>query len=108
MAALVLRAMASLQVTRQVVEWYAGRAWTLWVLLVLLPLFALLLGCGALLLDGSLAGRVYASPAETVGTGMAPGKAAGLNITPAMWMIAVETLAAGLILAVVSVHVMMN
>ena len=34
---------------QQIVAWYAGRQWTLWILLIGLPLSALMLGSSALL-----------------------------------------------------------
>jgi len=34
---------------QQVVMWYAGRQWTLWVLLIALPLTVLVTGCATLL-----------------------------------------------------------
>ena len=53
MAALVLRNVAPLQyepahTAQQIVMWYAGRLWTLWVLLFALPCMALVSGCAAL------------------------------------------------------------
>jgi hypothetical protein len=53
MAALVLRNVAPLQyepahTAQQIVMWYAGRLWTLWVLLFTLPCIVLVSGCVAL------------------------------------------------------------
>jgi hypothetical protein len=53
MAALVLRNVAPLQyepahTAQQIVMWYAGRLWTLWVLLFTLPCIVLVIGCVAL------------------------------------------------------------
>ena len=53
MGALITRNLGSLQdeparAAQQVVMWYAGRMWTLWVLLLALPITALLTGCAVL------------------------------------------------------------
>lgn len=54
MGALVLRSLQPLQSAsahsaQQVVGWYAGRLWTLWVLLLALPFTVLITGSAALL-----------------------------------------------------------
>src|SRR5260370_40210727 len=53
MTALVLRSLQPLQYqlahsAQQLVMWYAGRMWTLWVLLLALPLSVLVTGCATL------------------------------------------------------------
>jgi hypothetical protein len=53
MASLVVRNLAPLQyepahTAQQIVMWYAGRLWTLWVLLFALPCMVLVSGCVAL------------------------------------------------------------
>lgn len=53
MAALVLRSLQPLQFepahsAQQLVMWYAGRMWTLWVLLLALPFTVLVTGCATL------------------------------------------------------------
>jgi hypothetical protein len=106
MTALVLRGLAGLAFARRVVDWYAGRIWSLWGLLVLLPLGALAVGCAALLQDGSLLERIYATGEGRDGPGTAGNER--LSIPPSMWLVALETLAAGVILAVVGAHVLMN
>ncbi len=108
MVSLFLRWLARLDLARRVVDWYAGRAWTLWLLLVLLPLAALALGCAALLGDKHLLDRIYASDAELAWSRNRPQEADRLLISPAVWFIAAETLTAGIILAVVGAHVLMN
>jgi hypothetical protein len=50
MGALILRQMSPLQhepayTSQQIVMWYAGRMWTLWVLLITLPLVVVVTGC---------------------------------------------------------------
>ena len=54
MGALVVRSLQPLQYepahsAQQVLMWYAGRMWTLWVLLLALPIAVLVTGCAALL-----------------------------------------------------------
>jgi len=54
MTAVVVRYLGPLQdeparSAQQIVMWYAGRQWTLWVLLIALPLTVLATGCAALL-----------------------------------------------------------
>ena len=50
MCALVLRQLSPLQhepayTSQQIITWYAGRMWTLWVLLITLPLAVVVTGC---------------------------------------------------------------
>lgn len=71
---------------QQIVTWYAIRHWTLWVLLIGLPVAALFAGGVTLLQDW------------TQGTGLP-------RLHPATLII---TLAAGLILAVVALHMLAN
>jgi hypothetical protein len=74
-----------------IVNWYAGRIWTLWVLLVALPLAALVMGCIAL-----QQGWTKQKPSGPV------------RCQRADWIITVETLVAALILVVVGMHVLAN
>jgi hypothetical protein len=74
------------QAAQAIVTWYSDRNWTLWVLLFALPLAALVIGGAALF-------RQWKGPARR---------------RPAARVIAVETLASLVILAIVAVHVMMN
>lgn len=53
MTALFVRSLQPLQyeparTAQRIVMWYAGRLWTLWVLLFALPLAVLVIGCAAL------------------------------------------------------------
>ncbi len=72
---------------QQIVTWYSVRSWTLWVLLIALPFAALLAGCAALLWNAI--GGNEESHARL----------------PAR-IIAAVTLAAGLILAIVALHML--
>ena len=54
MTALVVRNLQPLQyepacTAQRIVMWYAGRQWTLWVLLIALPFVVLVAGCATLL-----------------------------------------------------------
>ena len=84
---------------QQIVMWYSGRHWTLWVLLIGLPLAALLAGCLTLLRNWNqdteprqAARQLFAMP----------------RLHLATLLIAAATLAAGLILAVVALHMLAN
>jgi hypothetical protein len=82
---------------QQVVMWYAGRVWTLWVLLLAMPLSVLTIGCAALLScwnDG-----VRHTARESL---------AMLRSDFSMLFIAATTLAAGIILAIVVLHMLAN
>ncbi len=74
------------QTAQAIVTWYSGRVWTLWVLLLALPIGAFVIG------GATLAG----------GRGSA---AAGRGATGA---VAAATIAAGAILAVVVLHMLAN
>jgi hypothetical protein len=99
LAAVVARYLQPLQyAAQQIVTWYAGRIWTLWVLLVSMPLAALLIG-GITLLWNASGGTESQSGAQSP----APTRAQ----LPTRIIVA-ATLAAGLILAVVGLHVLAN
>jgi hypothetical protein len=79
--------------------WYAGRLWTLWALLIALPLTVLVTGCVALLRSLSdlpeLPNRVQQGLATIRGD-------------RAMLFVVVMTLTAGIVLAIVAVHMAAN
>jgi len=78
---------------RQIVTWYADRLWTLWALLVTLPLLALLTGCVTLLQHHrEIVERMSMEPGTQV----------------ARHVIAGSTIAAGLILVVAGLHILAN
>jgi hypothetical protein len=98
MIALILRQLPAttlgLNITAQrAVTWYAERQWTLWLLLVALPIATLLVGCATLIQNRQ--------------TAIGPPLAA-LRTQPATLMIAVLTTAAGVILAIVGLHILAN
>ncbi len=96
MLSLILRRMGPMQyepahTAQQIVLWYSGRIWTLWILLALLPLAVLSIGCAALISQsvGSTAPRQIPANRTTV-------------------FIVVLTLASAVILLIVGVHMLMN
>ncbi len=104
MTALVVRHIGPLEyepahMAQQIVTWYSIRPWTLWALLIGLPLVVLVIGCVTLLSDRN-------EDRESTPT-------AG-NVTvlhhnrPAKYIIAMTSLAAGVILAIVGVHMLAN
>lgn len=100
MTALIVRMLGPLQyepahTAQQIVTWYSGRIWTLWVLLVALPLAVLGLG-GVVLLGhwthGALPGTLHAL----------------IRADRATLLAGALTLAAGMILIIVTLHMLMN
>ncbi len=103
MAALVLRNLP-LQYqlahgAQELVMWYAGRVWTLWVLLLALPLTVLVTGCATLAHSWN---REIALPD---GARQLPGIARAHFAT---LLVALTTLAAAVILAIVVLHMLAN
>jgi len=104
MTALVVRELQPLQTepahsAQQLVMWYAARMWTLWVLLLALPLAALVTGGAKVLREWN--------------RGIAPlhaarGLLAAIRARSAMIFVAAETLTAAGILVIVVLHMMAN
>lgn len=99
MTALVLRNLQSrpyepTHSAQHLVMWYAARMWTLWVLLLGLPLIVLVIGCTALR-------RCWKGDMAREWPAMLRRKLAAL-------FIAATTLAAGVILAIVVLHMLAN
>ena len=84
---------------QQIVTWYSVRYWTLWVLLIGLPFAALLTGCVTLLRNSN-------GGTEERRAGRQPSAAIRTHLPTRI--IAAATLAAGLILAVVALHMLAN
>lgn len=82
---------------QQIVMWYSVRYWTVWILLLGLPFAALLTGCVTLMqnADSGAGQRQAAGP---------PSAAIGTDLPTRV--IAAATLAAGLILVVVALHLL--
>lgn len=104
MTALALRNLQPLQYepahsAQQLVTWYAGRMWTLWVLLVGFPFTVLVTGSAALLHRW----KRDVVPPLTVRKSVA-----AICTHSATLFIAVTTLMAGIILAIVGLHLLAN
>jgi hypothetical protein len=104
MTALVLRNLQPLQYepahsAQQLVMWYVGRMWTLWVLLVGLPFTVLVSGCAELLHSWN---RDIVLPLT------ARQSLAMVRAHLATLFIGATTLIAGVILAIVVLHVLAN
>lgn len=104
MAALIVRELQPLQheparSAHQLVMWYAGRVWTLWILLLALPITVLATG-GATLLRSWNRDPALPSAARQL--------LAAIRAQFAMLVIAAATLAAGGILAIVVLHMLAN
>ena len=103
MTALGLRNLQPLQYeparsAQQLVMWYAGRMWTLWFLLLGLPLIVLVSGCAELL-------RSYNRDVMP----LTPQKSLAMVLAHlSSLFIAATTLVAGVILAIVMLHVLAN
>jgi hypothetical protein len=95
MTALVVRTLQPLQneparTAERIVMWYAERQWTLWILLIALPLAVLVTGCAALMRNNAR---------ETL---------AAIRAHPAALLIAAATLTAGVFLVIVVLHMLAN
>jgi hypothetical protein len=95
MTALVVRTLQPLQneparTAERIVTWYAERQWTLWILLIALPLAVLVTGCATL-----IRGDVQ----ETL---------SAIRAHPAALFIAAATLTAGVFLVIVVLHMLAN
>jgi len=104
MGALVVRNLEPLaygpaRTAQQIVMWYAGKVWTLWVLLVALPLAVLVTGSATLLRGWSQDGELASSAQPSL---------AVMRARPATLVVAVTTLAAAGILAIVVLHMLAN
>ena len=101
MGALIGRQLSPLQhepayTAQRIVMWYAGRMWTLWVLLITLPLAVLVTGC-----------LTYLRSRREILRGVQEGFAA-IHTDSAMPFVAAMTLTAGVVLAIVAMHMLAN
>ncbi len=104
MGSLVVRNLSPLQsepayTAQQIVMWYAGRMWTLWALLIALPLGVLVTGCIMFARSWSKDVRLPQAAQQTL---------AAIYANRAMLIVAVMTLTAGAILTIVVLHVLAN
>jgi hypothetical protein len=102
MTALALRNLQPLQYepahsAQQLVMWYAARVWTLWVLLLGLPFTVLVTGCAALLHSWNRDIVLPHTPRHSLTMVQA-------NLTALF--VAATTMAAGVILTIVILHVL--
>jgi hypothetical protein len=79
----------------RIVMWYAERQWTLWILLIALPLAVLVTGCSTLM-QSTLMGN---DARQTIAT---------IRALPSTLLVAAATLAAGVFLVVVALHMLAN
>ena len=103
MGALVARQVSPLQhepahTAGRIIMWYAARMWTLWALLVTLPLAVLVTGCVTLLRSWSNVPELHRAR---------QGLAAMYADRP-MLCVAMMTLTAGVVLAIVAMHMAAN
>jgi hypothetical protein len=103
MGALVVRELRPLQyepahTAQRIVMWYAARLWTLWVLLITLPFAVLVTGCVTLL-------RSWSDDAELPQTART---LAAIRADRTMQFVAAITLMAGVVLAIVGMHMLAN
>ena len=104
MTSLVVRSLQPLQddpahTAQQIVSWYSGRLWTLWVLLIALPFAALVTGGGTLLHSWNSDVELPPAKWQTV---------SGIRAHLATLLVAAATLTAGGILAIVILHMLAN
>ena len=99
MTALVVRMLQPLQneparTAERIVAWYAERRWTLWILLIALPLSVLITGCATLM--------------PTLKQNDARKTLAAIRAHPATLLVAATTLTAGVFLVIVVLHMLAN
>jgi hypothetical protein len=104
MGALVLRQLLPLQyepahTAHRIVMWYAGRLWTLWALLITLPLAVLVTGCIMLRRSWSNVPELPHRAQQRLAT---------IYADRAMLFVAMMTLTAGVVLAIVAMHMGAN
>jgi hypothetical protein len=104
MGALVVRQLSPLQhepahTAHRIVMWYAGRMWTLWALLITLPLAVLITGCVTLLRSWSNVPELPYRAQQGL---------AAIYADRPMLCIAMMTLTAGVVLAIVAMHMAAN
>jgi hypothetical protein len=104
MGALFVRQLSPLQdepahTAHRIVMWYAGRVWTLWALLITLPLAVLVTGCITLLRSWSNVPELLHRAQQGL---------AAIHADRTMLFVAMMTLTAGVVLAIVAIHMAAN
>ena len=84
---------------QRIVMWYAGRMWTLWVLLLALPFTGLVTGCATLLREWNRDLELPNTPRQSF---------AVLRAHPTTFVVAGTTLTAAAILVIVALHMLAN
>jgi len=84
---------------QHIVMWYAERMWTLWILLLVLPLSVLISGCISLLRDSSGNAQVASLPQKAL---------VALHRAGERTSVAVTTVTAAVIVGVVILHMLAN
>ena len=84
---------------QRIVMWYAARSWTLWVLLMFLPLTVLVIGCATLLHSWHDDGELRHAARQTL---------AAIRAHLPTLIVAAATVAAAGILAIVVGHMLMD
>ena len=102
MTSLILRSLQPLQYepahsAQQVVMWYAARMWSLWILLLALPTTVLVAGCATLPRNWKRDAALPSAARQLL---------AVIRTQFAMLVVAVATLTAGGILAIVILHML--
>lgn len=87
------------ETAQYIVTWYAERMWTLWILLLALPISVLLSGCFSLLRDWSRSPQVDSFAQKAVVT---------LHPAGARTFIAITTATAAVIVGIVVLHMLAN
>ena len=104
MTSLLVRNLQPLQhepanTAQQIVLWYSGRLWTLWVLLIALPLTVLVMGCATLLESWNQDLGLQQALRQPVRT---------MRSQLGTLLITATTLTAGCILVIVAAHMLAN
>jgi hypothetical protein len=104
MGALVVRELQPLHnepahTAQQLVMWYGARMWTLWVLLIALPFAVLVTGCVTLARNWREDMKLPQAAQQTL---------AAIRADRTMLLVAATTLTAGVILAIVALHMAAN
>ena len=104
MGALVVRGLQPLHnepahTAQQLVMWYGARMWTLWVLLIALPFAVLVAGCVTLARNWREDMKLPQAAQQTL---------AAIRADRTMLLVAATTLTAGVILAIVALHMAAN
>ena len=104
MASLVVRRLQPLQyepahTAARIIMWYSGKHWTLWLLLMALPLTVLIIGGTTLLRSWADQSELRRDTAQMI---------VGFRAHATTLVVTAATLASGCILAIVALHMLAN